>query len=965
MNYTIESLINQLGYSSENLVESNDKYYDYYYRIKISLADKKEESICNIIGIKVFNSIDEDEISKYHRIYWNKNDLPVSILVFKDEIRIYNNFVCDKEKALLYSSKNTAQTKFKLDYLSNDSILSNKFWNKLSGVIKNSERVDVKLLNNLEATINVINKNSNCNKNDAFDFITKCILIKYLEDREILVNSTFSQFDSENFIGVLSHTKSDKILSFFNHLKKRFNSDFFEVSSNEVFRCEKALTQIIEFFKGTDVESGQLSLFPYDFSIIPIQLISSIYEKFFNLATTDISQQKARKESGSFYTPYFLSDFIVNREIILTKDNYKNIKIMDPACGSGVFLVSAFKRIVEFYKSNQVDINAKVLNDIILNQLFGIDKNVQALKITEFSLYIALLDCMNPKDLEVNKFEFPILVGKTLHGESFFSPNCIEHGLLFDIIIGNPPWRGIGGDHVNYCQQMGYELSDKQLAQAFVYRANDFIKPSGNICFILPNSIFCNTNPIGFRKQILKIMTIEELLNLSSISNKLFADAAFPCSIVKISKFRDNSKTKVANFTPNVFSNILNKIVFDFNSSYTVDSKLFSTYDYLWNIIMDGDYYDFLLVQKFLAVNNTIKNLCDEYGLRTSQGYSKAKGTRKYDSYEGYDILDDQMAHSYIFKNRLSKHTGSLAAERIHDEEQYKEHKKVVFRRTLKSNSKTNYAAFYNDKLLYNNKYYCIFDPNDCVDETLFYYLEAVLNSKVYTYFQFHMSTGFKLNPPEIRKDKALDFPIIKYNENSEIIQQISSNSKQIKKLYSQIENSELFSCSYEEEEIISNLEQDNEQLLYKLYDLDNEDIETINYTINCRIPNVRNRQVSIVTKTELTDYCNTIKNYFDELVSKTNKKLNCIAYYSSTAVAIKLSFSEEDSEPIISSGNGSILLNDYSNNLLVVKKLKIYSDDSFGFIKTSDSYNWQKHNAFIDFQDIIQDSFEMKEGQS
>ena len=227
------------------------------------------------------------------------------------------------------------------------------------------------------------------------------------------------------------------------------------------------------------------------------------------------------------------------------------------------------------------------------------------------------------------------------------------------------------------------------------------------------------------------------------------------------------------------------------------------------------------------------------------------------------------------------------------------------------------------------------------------------------------MSTGFKLNPPEIRKDKALDFPIIKYNENSEIIQQISSNSKQIKKLYSQIENSELFSCSYEEEEIISNFEQDNEQLLYKLYDLDNEDIETINYTINCRIPNVRNRQVSAVTKTELMDYCNTIKNYFDDLLSKTNKKLNCIAYYSSTAVAIKLSFSEEDSEPIISSGNGSILLNDYFNNLLVVKKLKIYSDDSFGFIKTSDNYNWQKHNAFIDFQDIIQDSFEMKEGQS
>lgn len=964
MNHTIESIVNQLGYSSDNLIEANDEYYDYYYRLKIPNVETTQESVCDIIGIKAFSIVDEDEISKYHRVYWNKNDLPISILIFTDEVRVYNNFVCNKDKALLYSSKNTVQVKFKLDYLSNNAIQSNKFWDELSGIIKNSDRVDVKLLNNLEATINEISKKTNCNKTDSFDFITKCILIKYLEDREILVNSTFSQFDSQSFMDVLSHTSDDIILKFFNHLKSRFNSNFFDVSSNKVTYCEKAIKQIIEFFKGTDVESGQLSIFPYDFSIIPIQLISSIYEKFFNLATSNTSQQKARKESGSFYTPYFLADFIVSREITITQDNYKNIKILDPACGSGVFLVSAFKRIVEFYKLNGIKIDAKVLNNIVLNQLYGIDKNVQALKITEFSLYIALLDYMNPKDLEVNNFEFPILTEKTLYGISFFSSDCLRKNLSFDIIIGNPPWRGISGDHIDYCRQMKYEISDKQLAQAFVYRANDFIKSEGHICFILPNSIFCNSNPVCFRKKLQELLTIEELLNLSSISDKLFADAAFPCSIVKLSRLHAKGKTKVANFTPNVFSSFLNRIVFDFNSSYTINPNLFNEYDYLWKIVMNGDFYDFSLIQKLLTHNYSIKDLCEEYGLSTCQGFSKAKAIHKYYHYNGYDFLNAQMDHSYIFKTRLSKHMGCLAVERIHDEEQYKKHNKVIFRRTLKSNSPTNYAAFYNDELLYNNKYNCIFDPNDSVDEMLFYYLEAIFNSKIYSYYQFHMSTAYKLNPPEIRKDKALDFPIIQYDKNSEFIRQISYNSKKMKSLYLQIENSEPFNDLSKFEAEIINLREHNEQLLYKLYDLDNEDIETINYTIDCRIPIVRHKRTKEITDSQLQVYCNTIKKYFDGLLSNTNQKLICKAYRSYTAIIIELTFSKDDAVPIIAYRKNNVLMNNYSAQLLVIKKLKFFNNDTFGFIKTSDSYNWQKHNAFVDFQDIIKDAFEMKEEQ-
>ena len=132
-----------------------------------------------------------------------------------------------------------------------------------------------------------------------------------------------------------------------------------------------------------DMKTSQLSLLGYDFSYIPIELISSIYEKLFEIKINDSNSQTERKKSGVFYTPYYLSDFTINRafDYLVKNENLDSFIGLDPACGSGIFLVGLFKRIVDFHQRRKDEITPSLLNNIVTSQIFGIDKNQEALNI--------------------------------------------------------------------------------------------------------------------------------------------------------------------------------------------------------------------------------------------------------------------------------------------------------------------------------------------------------------------------------------------------------------------------------------------------------------------------------------------------------------------------------------------------------------------------------------------------------
>ena len=151
------------------------------------------------------------------------------------------------------------------------------------------------------------------------------------------------------------------------------------------------------FFRATDVRSGQQSFWPYDFSIIPIETISAIYEHFLKAAS-----EEEKKAAGAFYTPRFLAELVLDVSLegvpsLLDK------RFLDPACGSGIFLVGLFNRMAEEWRRLHPDASylqqVKGLLKVLRENIFGVDKNETACRITAFSLYLAFLDQLLPPDI--------------------------------------------------------------------------------------------------------------------------------------------------------------------------------------------------------------------------------------------------------------------------------------------------------------------------------------------------------------------------------------------------------------------------------------------------------------------------------------------------------------------------------------------------------------------------------------
>lgn len=413
-----------------------------------------------------------------------------------------------------------------------------------------NERVDVVLLENLRVMVLNLQKHG-LSKLDAQLLMAQVMFVSYLEHRGIVGERYRAQNNVESLFTLIGRGDLTGINVLLQRLKKDFNGDLLEPNTDGGFWKQlpkAAFGQLHAFLQRVDMSSHQQDFWNYDFRFIPVELISGIYESF-------LADDK--REMGAYYTPRHLAMLVVDTALAQSKNVHQE-RIYDGACGSGILLTTAFRRLLskaEAQRGKQLEFSERV--KLLKDTIFGSDLNESACRVTAFSLYLSVLEGLDPSDLAILTAAGNSLLPKlqqcnlrhSADGDFFSPTNPHATSRSFTIFLSNPPWvepkKTVTLTSDTWAAAQPAKIPRRNTAGAFVLRAIDCVAPDATLCFILPVSLLAAPSSRAFVREVLARYRIESLINFGDLRKLLFAAAKQPC-IVLVAKPRSDGRRSPA-----------------------------------------------------------------------------------------------------------------------------------------------------------------------------------------------------------------------------------------------------------------------------------------------------------------------------------------------------------------------------------------------------------------------------------
>jgi len=522
-----------------------------------------------------------------HRLAWNFCYSPLLITLEPGLLRAWN--CCEKppdEANLLFPPDNlelahhhfgrghpslAQQTASTLQWV---NLVTGGFLRRkeAEGRLKHDRRADRMLLDNLkfirQRLLEMRVNGQSISQDTCHDLLARVIFVQFLCERKDSGGRSAlgpAQFAALHDQGKLlnSYQRFDQILAnhsdtyaLFRFLNHHFNGDLFpgkglprsqkkaawqsemnEVKSEHLLELAKLLDGRLQ------AKDNQLCLWRhYSFDTIPLEFISSIYEEFVTKRNQSaqgvIAPKSARKKEGVVYTPGHLVDFVLDRVLPWGNTNW-NLKVLDPACGSGIFLVKAFQRLMHRWQlANQGKaMEPRFPRRLLEKNLFGVDIDPNAVRVASFSLYLAMLDELDPK-LYFRRTKFPNLYCRRLIAADFFEETHegfktkLPKRMQYDLVIGNAPW---GEDMMTqtaetWAKRHKWPVADRNVGPLFLAKALTTAKPTGRVAMLEPaGALLVNSNSTEFRRRLFSECKLEAVFNFAPLSRALFEKAASPC----------------------------------------------------------------------------------------------------------------------------------------------------------------------------------------------------------------------------------------------------------------------------------------------------------------------------------------------------------------------------------------------------------------------------------------------------
>jgi len=515
-----------------------------------------EPAVCIFnITESFFNSQEHKEL---HAALWSQGKVEIYILQSSTRIDIINarkpakrisnedlEIDKDDEKLLLVSE---ALRKFDDHRFSAHLFGSGTFWEQSDFIeaIDGNSSPYIYLLDYLMQVRKMLSESQELNiKASTLDkLLVVCILVKFLEEikddnGKHTLGKIYKTYKIKDFAEALEQKLCVQIL---NRLSTEFNGKIFDTFSNdEKNKLQKAdLTLISQFLRANiNLRTKQYFIWEqFSFKHLPAEVISAIYENFIQ---AEALRKKGVTEKGVVYTPIHLVNLLVDEVMPLEQPELfsnNTFKVLDPTCGSGVFLVAVYKRMLQWWtinnsKNGRIKYpNKRIAQKILEDNIFGVDTEETATLVSIFGLTTALLDKLTPKEIWDN-LKFKDLKGRNIREESFFSwahanKNSEKE---FDLVIGNPPFNPPSGvsktdvvtdEELSLFNVQSKDIPNNNLALKFLEGALFFGKKT---CLIIPaNVILYNKSSSAqkYRTRLFSDFTVLKIYDFTHLRRSLF-----------------------------------------------------------------------------------------------------------------------------------------------------------------------------------------------------------------------------------------------------------------------------------------------------------------------------------------------------------------------------------------------------------------------------------------------------------
>lgn len=965
-------------------------------RLKDSVFYYKSPNNTNTSFYLITTELSNNEFEEIRKYIWNKNNADI-IFYYPNEVSNlemfyakYSPYISNNESLLdefpIFSTNH--KDIGKIEKIKHWQFDSGVFWFNYQSFIDKTKYkgIDKELVSTLKA---LKEKLYNSYSNLIFEekernkivqaLIDRTLYIKYLEDNHIINSHFYGKYfkDSTLDYGKLLENNSDTdVNKLFNEIHKIFNNALFDQPTIDDKYLNKEVRSLIAASFKADLNTGQLRLYDFQFNVLPVEFISYIYEVFLS---------EKQKENGIYYTPKKLAQLIIDD--VIKEDRIGSI--LDPACGSGMFLIVGFQRLLEIaQKQNREPENniekIRYRINLLSENIFGIEKELTAQRFTLFSLSLQIFKNIPAEEIKLfiaNELEQnnEIKIFKEFNFyKNIICQNSLDfvipdlEGRKFDYIVGNPPFvrKEVSEEAKHFTNNFQLEHSDiiyiakniidgYQISQCFLLRIKEWSDQTTRFGFISNNSNFYNEAE-KFQKFFYSNYGIEKIYELSRVKDILFEKAKE--SVVAI-----------------VFNNNYQNNVIDY---YTVDKGLFSEKPFELLIIQEDKVIEIeqeklkgeqLRLRDFLVGNGYDSSVIKKLEFNSNRLSSFLDLSKEYSSFEGLKRLSNIEVKKYF---KVTHKTTKEELESLHNDFSYQKYlskEKDNFYNTPfifkpeftikpfritnisgymneKDCNKDNFqrvrnvyiyrdkkivinrfgkaiqAAFSNENLFFSNLIYGI----KLQDKQLYPLFLSLLNSQL---INFYINLKFRLredgNFSNVTTEVIKNIPIPK-ELDQDLVTQISKISKDLTdKRFEYIEKAEELN-----------------ELIYDLYELSYLERQRIK---DYFLPDAKKPTMPA-----------TIKNYeealLDTLEFHFSKEITFEQFTAFNLIVVKICFGINDNPTAKKVGLYSLeqIFKDYQKDKFFLDQEFIFGKDCIYILKKDIKQNWTETKAFEDGQNIL-----------